>query len=209
MKLNKSKLIQRWKELNLSKYMKDGSFCMTRAGHTRAVAYLEHCHSGVLTARAYAAGTYLGTLSHEEGMDMLKKLESLQCREKDSEMYGCSRWYFEETQIADTNGAFFITMPLLMIVMNLYGIDRETAGQMSRFYCQIAEYADGDWKCLIYPDCCVAILPLGGFGQEGETIPARSCQVVWDNDTLLVRKKCIRENRYRIYAVKDWSADGL
>ena len=77
MKLNKSKLIQRWKELNLSKYMKDGSFCMTRAGHTRAVAYLEHCHSGVLTARAYAAGTYLGTLSHEEGMDMLKKLESL------------------------------------------------------------------------------------------------------------------------------------
>lgn len=115
MKLNKSKLIQRWKELNLSKYMKDGSFCMTRAGHTRAVAYLEHCHSGVLTARAYAAGTYLGTLSHEEGMDMLKKLESIQCREKDSEMYGCSRWYFEETQIADTNGAFFITMPLLQL----------------------------------------------------------------------------------------------
>lgn len=115
MSMKREQLIERWDELKVENRMEAGRFRMERPGHTREVAYLESCHSGVITSKVYAAGMYLGLLSEEEGKEILCALETLQVQDERDEKYGCYRWYFEETGIADTNGAFFVTMPLLQL----------------------------------------------------------------------------------------------
>ena len=45
-----------------------------------------------------------------------------------------------------------------------------------------------NWICLRYPKCCVAILPLGGYGAQGENIFDQSADVFMDNDSLIIRK---------------------
>lgn len=110
----KERMVQRWKELSIGDRLSTGGFRMSRPGHTREVADLPVCHSGVIAAKYYAAGMILGTLTPDEGEAILRELEALQEKEP-GRRYGCYRWYREETQIADTNGAFFITMPLLQL----------------------------------------------------------------------------------------------
>ena len=86
-------------------------------GHTRAVSTCEHTHTGRDTAAWYAVGRLLGLLSPEEGAGMLEAIEALQDRDPASPLYGCMRWYAEETFINDTNGAFFVQMSLVTLLL--------------------------------------------------------------------------------------------
>ncbi|RAV04994.1 hypothetical protein [Paenibacillus sp. YN15] len=81
-------------------------------GHTREVSVLEYCHPGPETSLYYAAGAYLGGIGEEEGQQSLQELEKLQVQEDDHPQRGGFRWYREETQIDDTNAAFFTLVPL-------------------------------------------------------------------------------------------------
>jgi len=56
-----------------------------------------------------------GDLSADEGEQILDQLLSLVITDPDLDTYGCMRWYKEETQVWDTNAAFFTLMPFLVL----------------------------------------------------------------------------------------------
>ena len=65
----------------------------------------------------YAALALGGKLDENEGLKILNALLELQDRNEGSRTYGCTRWYAEETKIADTNAAFFSQLPLLTVML--------------------------------------------------------------------------------------------
>ncbi|WP_168122588.1 hypothetical protein [Paenibacillus sp. HB172176] len=86
-------------------------------GHTKAVANLEFVHEGRETASCYAAAAFLGKLDEDEGLKMLQELAKLQVRKEGHEKRGGFRWYREETEIDDSNAAFFILVPLVSLAL--------------------------------------------------------------------------------------------
>lgn len=91
--------------------MKDG-FVLTGRGHTHEASRYETVRNGRDTAAWYAAGRMVGLLSDDLAKEMLDAIETLQDTDPASPRFGCMRWYAEETKIDDTNGAFFVQMPL-------------------------------------------------------------------------------------------------
>jgi len=96
--------------------IKDGLVQNDIYGHTCEVASLRVNHSGLLTAKYYVSAMLTGKITEEEGFELLKGIYSLRI-EADNKHSGCLRWYAEETKINDTNGAFFIVMPLAFIYL--------------------------------------------------------------------------------------------
>ncbi|MBD2848086.1 hypothetical protein IDH44_23055 [Paenibacillus sp. IB182496] len=87
-------------------------------GHTRAVAAFDGVHEGRATAAYYAAASYLGRMDEAEGLALLRELALLQVVEVGHPQRGGFRWYREETEIDDTNAAFFILMPLAALALS-------------------------------------------------------------------------------------------
>ena len=96
----------------------DGGFVLSGRGHTRAAAKCSVTHNGRDTAAWYACGR-MNTWFDEDPLDMLEAIESLQDTDPASPRFGCMRWYAEEPFIEDTNGAFFVQMPLA-VFMTVY-----------------------------------------------------------------------------------------
>ena len=90
---------------------RDG-FALTGRGHTREANQHETTRNGRDTAAWYAAGRMVGILGDAQAKEMLAAIETLQDTDPASPRFGCMRWYAEETKIDDTNGAFFVQMPL-------------------------------------------------------------------------------------------------
>ncbi|XHR31156.1 MAG: hypothetical protein ACFUZC_11490 [Chthoniobacteraceae bacterium] len=85
-------------------------------GHTVEVTHLPFCHEGRGTAIWYSILTLMGGLTPAHGLEIIEAIGSLQVRDKNSPHYGGFRWYREETEVHDTNAAFFILMPLVVMM---------------------------------------------------------------------------------------------
>ena len=84
-------------------------------GHTAEVSKLEAVHPGRTTTLVYAAGRFTGNIDCKEGVLILREVQKLQVTEPNDRLYGCFRWYREETKPNDTNAAFFTLEPLVVI----------------------------------------------------------------------------------------------
>lgn len=82
--------------------------------HTRPVESLTECCSGVITAQYYFCARYFDLLDDETATAIVSELELLQNTTPESDYFGCMRWYREETFITDTNGAFFVLLPVAL-----------------------------------------------------------------------------------------------
>lgn len=108
---------KKWAQLKDDFPLDNGLFLRLGPGHTRKVADYAQVHEGRPTAQYYAAATWLGVLDEKSQLEILRALAQLQDRDPNSRFYGGFRWYSEEDFIEDTNAAFFITMPLLELVL--------------------------------------------------------------------------------------------
>ncbi|NDV61729.1 hypothetical protein G0Q06_04635 [Puniceicoccales bacterium CK1056] len=84
-------------------------------GHTFAVQGLERVHIGRAAANRLLNAAAMNRLDEIESTWVLKALRNMQDLDPDSQTYGCMRWYAEETKVDDTNAAFFIGLPLIVI----------------------------------------------------------------------------------------------
>lgn len=80
--------------------------------HTRPVEKLTQCSSGVITAKYYFGVRYFDCIDDDLAKNMVAELKKLQITDENSPHYGCMRWYREETFVTDSNGAFFVLLPL-------------------------------------------------------------------------------------------------
>ncbi|CAH1195389.1 hypothetical protein PAECIP111891_00667 [Paenibacillus allorhizoplanae] len=97
--------------------LEDGMVRYNKPGHTREIAHLGYCHEGRQTAHYYTFGMLLGHLDEQAGLHMLQSISMLQRTDKLDPHYGGFRWYREEKLVNDTNAAFFILRPLVMLYM--------------------------------------------------------------------------------------------
>ncbi|MBQ4630639.1 MAG: hypothetical protein IJB70_06640 [Clostridia bacterium] len=80
--------------------------------HTRPVENLPECASGRVTAEYYFWARYFDKIDDESAKAMVAELKKLQITDRSSAHFGCMRWYREETFITDSNGAFFVLLPM-------------------------------------------------------------------------------------------------
>lgn len=95
----------------------DGLIRSNKPGHTRAVSKLDQTHDGRTSAAYYAAAVLCGRLDEAFGSEILRALRALQIVEESSPHNGAFLWYREETQVSDSNAAFFTLMPLVCLAM--------------------------------------------------------------------------------------------
>ncbi len=100
--------------LNNLPVIENGMVLMKSRPHTVSVSHLEECHSGTVTAEYYFAARFFDLISDEEACLMTSELRKLQVTEESAPNFGCMRWYREEDFVNDTNGAFFILLPLAL-----------------------------------------------------------------------------------------------
>jgi hypothetical protein len=84
-------------------------------GHTFAVQDQKKIHVGRSAAYRLLNAAMMDRLSELEVNRVLRALRDLQDLEPESETFGCFRWYAEDTHVDDTNAAFFIGLPLIVL----------------------------------------------------------------------------------------------
>lgn len=89
-------------------------------GHTLSVSKESSVHSGPEAACRLVALSDVGDVE-KFLTPVLEGLLGLQEREATSDFFGCFRWYFEESHIADTNAAFFIGLNLIVLQQGYSG----------------------------------------------------------------------------------------
>ncbi|MDR6550450.1 hypothetical protein [Paenibacillus qinlingensis] len=107
-----------WEQFGCKLKVEDGLVNSGKPGHTAEGSQVQEAHDGRATAAYYAIGMALGILEEEQSLQILQSLAELQFTDKLSPHYGAFRWYGEETRVNDSNAAFFILMPL--VVLRLY-----------------------------------------------------------------------------------------
>ncbi|MCJ8014445.1 hypothetical protein MUG84_22350 [Paenibacillus sp. KQZ6P-2] len=107
-----------WEQYGCKLRVEEGLVNLGKPGHTAEGSQVQEAHDGRSTAAYYAFGTALGVLEETQGLQILESLAELQITDKMSPHYGAFRWYREETRVNDSNAAFFILMPL--VVLRLY-----------------------------------------------------------------------------------------
>jgi hypothetical protein len=135
--------------------VEEGLIRYDRPGHTRQMAQMTACHEGRYSAGYYAYGTLLGKLDHEAGLQMLKAIAELQITDAAHLQYGGFRWYREETEIQDSNAAFFILMPLVTARLCCpEAFPPEHAAAMDRMLAHAAVWFSGECRepQLYYPN---------------------------------------------------------
>jgi len=95
----------------------DGLLRTPGPGHTREVHELSAKHDGRHSANYYTASALYGGLDPKRGLGLLQELAKLQVSDRAHPQLGGFRWYREETKIADTNGAFFVMQPLVVLCL--------------------------------------------------------------------------------------------
>lgn len=82
--------------------------------HTRPVEALKSCCSAVITSEYYFTARYFDHIEDGFAEKMVAELKKLQITDEKSDKYGCMLWYREETFVTDSNGAFFVLLPLAL-----------------------------------------------------------------------------------------------
>lgn len=95
----------------------DGLIRSDSPGHTKEVSKLEQTHAGRVSSAYYAAAVLCGQMDEAFGSEILRALRALQIVDDSSSYNGAFLWYREETQVSDSNAAFFTLMPLVCVVM--------------------------------------------------------------------------------------------
>ncbi|OAS16437.1 hypothetical protein [Paenibacillus oryzisoli] len=95
--------------------LEDGMVRYNKPGHTREIAHLGYCHEGRQTSHYYTFGMLLGHLDEQAGLHILGSIARLQRTDPSDPHYGGFRWYQEEEHVNDTNAAFFILRPLVIL----------------------------------------------------------------------------------------------
>ncbi len=90
-------------------------FRSAKPGHTQETLDVGHPASGRETAVYMILARCTGELSAAQGEGILDALLTLVVTDPDEETFGCMRWFQEETQVWDTNAAFFTLMPFLVL----------------------------------------------------------------------------------------------
>ena len=85
---------------------------MGKKPHTATVAALPFGSCGRETASYYFLARYFDRIEDGEAEAILEEIAKLQITDETSGHYGCMRWYREEPYILDTNGAFFVLLPV-------------------------------------------------------------------------------------------------
>jgi len=94
--------------------IEDGMILSKNPPHAITISHLKECHSGTVTSEYYFAARYFDLISDEEAKLMISELRKLQVTDENAPNFGCLRWYREEDFVNDTNGAFFILLPLAL-----------------------------------------------------------------------------------------------
>ena len=100
--------------LRLPREMSDYMIVNGISPHTPSVAHLESSTKGPETSAYYFLSRCFDTIDDSDAVRILKEIKMLQCIDKKDEHYGCLRWYREEPYIFDTNGAFFVLLPIAL-----------------------------------------------------------------------------------------------
>lgn len=100
--------------LNNPPIIENGMVLMKSRPHAMSISHLEECHSGTVTSEYYFAARFFDLISDEEAALMTSELRKLQVTDENAPNFGCMRWYREEDFVNDTNGAFFILLPLAL-----------------------------------------------------------------------------------------------
>lgn len=79
--------------------------------HTRDIEAMTSVCNGPYTGSYYFLCKYFDV--PVDGETLLTEIAKMQDTDEGSRTYGCSRWYREEPQIRDTNGAFFVYLPIV------------------------------------------------------------------------------------------------
>jgi hypothetical protein len=104
-----------WEQFGCKLKLDEGLVNIGVTGHTAEASKVQEAHDGRSTAAYYVVGTALGVLEESQGLQILQALTELQITDKKSPHYGAFRWYREETRVNDSNAAFFILMPLVLL----------------------------------------------------------------------------------------------
>jgi hypothetical protein len=121
----KSVFQENWERFIGKLRLEEGLVNLGAPGHTAEASKVQEAHDGRSSAAYYAVGTALGVLEETQGLQILQAIAELQITDKMSPHYGAFRWYREETRVNDSNAAFFILMPL--VVLRLYLEDQVPA----------------------------------------------------------------------------------
>lgn len=123
-------------------------------GHTRPVADLQRVHNGTIAASRLLAAAQRRQLATLPCLRVLQTLREMQWR-KPGAKFGCFRWYWEETEPVDTNAAFFIGGPLIVLDF-AYGdqLDAESRTLLAAMLTDLRVWFDGQASKLttIYPN---------------------------------------------------------
>ena len=129
-------------------------------GHTRPVADLPHVHNGTIAASRLLGAAQRRQLATVPCRRVLESLREMQWR-KPGPKFGCFRWYWEETEPVDTNAAFFIGGPLIVLEF-AYGdqLDEQTRPLLTAILKDLKVWFDGQAAKLttIYPNKYMADL---------------------------------------------------
>lgn len=90
-----------------------GLWQQSGTGHTRSMQGHTHVHDGRVAAGKLVAAGLDGVLDELPTGRVLEALERMQVTT--GPRRGCFRWYWEETEAKDTNAAFFIGLPLIVV----------------------------------------------------------------------------------------------
>ncbi|UVI31999.1 hypothetical protein [Paenibacillus spongiae] len=104
-----------WEKFGSQLIVEEGLVNLGRPGHTIEASKVQEAHEGRSTASYYVVAMALGVLDEEEGLRILEALSELQITDESSKYFGAFRWYREENRINDSNAAFFILMPLVVM----------------------------------------------------------------------------------------------
>jgi len=84
-----------------------------QGGHTRPVAHLKYVHSSVVAANRLLLAAQTGQFGNIDVDRILRRLRQMQTRK--GELHGCLRWYWQEKHPVDTNAAFFVGLPMIVV----------------------------------------------------------------------------------------------
>ena len=111
-----SKAISVLKESFIKKEVvfKDNLLLLQAQPHTAPIADLKECSDGVATAHYYFISRYFNLIDDDKAASIVSEIKKLQNTDENSNYFGCMRWYREEEFISDSNGAFFVLLPIAL-----------------------------------------------------------------------------------------------
>ena len=121
MRIDIKQIVEKVFEESNSKLIMEDYLIREGTGFTKAVEHLSYSHSGISTSRYYVASMFMGKMEEEEGLNILKALQTLQIQMEDHPK--CGGFYVFREEIGHplaqpgVNAAAFILQPLIILYL--------------------------------------------------------------------------------------------